>query len=106
MTREQVRKLVDRIGLRVLESDAHGIMMRRSGVVANRAPLGPDRWYRSWQGTYHEERWRLRCGSGIAGRGGEWTLVRLPDAGETLGPYTKMRDLEQALRQWRRWDIP
>lgn len=43
--------------------------------------------------------WRVRCGSGIAGRGGQWRLVRV-HSGEALSPAISTRSgLRRVLRE-------
>ena len=53
----------------------------------------------------HED-WRVRCGSGIAGRGGNWMIVRVHD-GEALSPSVASRPgLERALREHLAGPVP
>ena len=43
--------------------------------------------------------WRVRCGSGIAGRGGHWLIVRVK-SGDTLSSAVSTKDaLRRALRE-------
>lgn len=107
MTRDKVRGAIDRAGFRVLGSDADGIWLRRSGIVSTESFSNAGRWRRSWQGTYHEEEWRVYCGGGIAGHGGEWWLApRSRLHGEPIGPFATQKALVSALRTWRRWELP
>ena len=108
MNRESVLRTIDRVGIRVARSVVHGPSIRRSGYVSQ-CPFDSSTPYRrvSFQGIWYEEEWRLECGSGVAGRSGEWTLVLMggPRKG-SLGPVGTVRDLERLLRQWRRWEAP
>jgi hypothetical protein len=52
------------------------------------------------------EDWRLRCGSGIAGRGGHWTIVRV-QSGEALSNSVSTRAaLRRALREHLAGPVP
>lgn len=70
---------------------------------------GPDgiRVWRIFPGGGRDQ-WRLRCGSGIAGNSGVWWLEPVNScAGPreiTRGPFRTGRELDRALRRWRRWD--
>ena len=46
------------------------------------------------------EPWRLRCGSGIAGRGGSWSLVRVRGNERFGDPVTSKAKLRVLLREW------
>lgn len=53
----------------------------------------------------HED-WRVRCGSGIAGRGGSWTIVRVHD-GHAFSKAVSTRDeLRRALREFFAGPVP
>ncbi len=106
MTRDQVRKSIDRLKIAVVDSGPHGISIRRCGAVVSNG----HRLVRSETGigaVWHEEIWRIYSGSGIAGNSGSfWISKKGSNIAEHLGPFTAIRTLEQALRAWRRWDLP
>jgi len=108
MRRDAVRDTIDRLRLHVVASDAHGITIKRSGIVSNAAPVGPDRWFEDkLHGTWMQERWRVYSGGGIAGNSGVWWLMLLaPPRRRLLGPYKTQKALVEALRKWRRWELP
>lgn len=80
MNRQQAREVIDSLGIRVISSDGHGIVI--------------ERWDMSTRRVY--------TGGGIAGHSGEiWMDVPgLPHA--TFGPYRTKRSLTAALRAWRK----
>ena len=46
-----------------------------------------------------EDSWRLRCGSGIAGRSGSWMIVRVTDGVALSATITTLASLRRALRE-------
>lgn len=97
LNRERAREVVEKLGLRVIQSDGHGILIRRStGTMRPKMIFG----------SYHEQEWRVYTGGGIAGNSDSaWIApVRRDLHGEPRGPYWNKRQLENALREWRRWE--
>lgn len=93
LNRERAREVVDSLGIRVLESDGHGILIRRSMTGAG-APVFP---------TYWEEEWRVYTGGGIAGNSDSaWLRPVHSSSGPPRGPFWNKGQLEKALRAWRR----
>lgn len=107
MTRDSVRKLLERMNIHIRASDPNGVTVQRSANVIH--VCGEYRKAKSMLGSsYGLQEWRLYCGSGIACNSGRWWLryeQREPH-GRLQGPYATLKSLEQALRQWRRWDLP
>lgn len=52
------------------------------------------------------ESWRVRCGSGIAGRGGHWTIVRVTDGHAFCRPVSTRAALRRAIREHLAGPIP
>lgn len=50
--------------------------------------------------------WRVRCGSGIAGRGGTWMLVRVHDGESLSAPVTTKAALRRVLREHLAGPVP
>lgn len=80
---------------------------RDLGVNAQAGPEGVDLPLRLVGGPFLPpaiERWRIRSGSGIAGRSYSWSLVRLTTPSgehvESIGPLTTRRALATAIREW------
>jgi hypothetical protein len=111
MKRFRVHLLVESLRLHLVRSDGEGIIIKRSGIATHmpwaaageRTPLRLDS-----AGSYWSQEWRLRCGSGIAGKSGSWFLCPVTPFYwyENLGPYTTVRALEKALRAWNRFELP
>ena len=101
MTREQVRKIADRLRLKVVSSDAHGIVLQRLVTSPFHGVGGQHASYAT------PERWRLYTGSGIAGHSSEFWLRRIPVAHASipLGPFRNQKQLEKALRAFRRGEF-
>lgn len=99
LDRVKARDVVDRVGLRVVESNPLGITIRRVTGPGSGPVVGLTR--------YSAENWRVQCGGGIAGHSGAFWIAPLNRGyGEPLGPFYNKRDLEAALRMWRRWETP
>lgn len=98
MTREQVRKIIDRLKIKVVKSDAYGITLERLVPSIFHGVGGQHATYAS------PERWRLYSGSGIAGHSSQFWLRCLSAdlIGTTLGPFQNQRQLETQLRAFRR----
>ena len=101
MTRAQVKSLLKRISQHWESEDPHGIVLTRFGVVA-----GGRITDRAFGGVWKEERWRLQCGGGIAGKSDTWWLKLLDPRGHCLGPMYTQLALASTLRQWRKWETP
>jgi len=53
-----------------------------------------------------DEDWRVRCGSGIAGRGGHWTIVRVCSGKTLCKPQSTRNGLRRALREFFAGPVP
>lgn len=53
-----------------------------------------------------DDDWRVRCGSGIAGRGGHWTIVRVTDGHCWSRPVSTKAALRRALREFLAGPVP
>ena len=53
-----------------------------------------------------DDDWRVRCGSGIAGRGGSWTIVRVSSGHALSAAVSTRADLRRALRELLAGDHP
>jgi hypothetical protein len=116
MNREQVATVIKRLKIPVVLSDGNGIQIRRADSVWNNAPHGPNRWQLCETGigaVWLEQVWRVRSGSGIAGNGDRWWLAKVgvddsgtDTANPCCGPYRTMTALTDALRKWRKWELP
>lgn len=87
LNREKAREVVDKLGIHVIQSDGHGILISRPG-----------------SGERLLELWRVYTGGGIAGNSDSaWLAPRKSSYGHTTrGPFWKKASLEKALRAWRR----
>ncbi len=103
MTRDKANAVLDRLRVRVISSDAHGITIQRSGITCG----SPRRSTPAHDpgGHYSVEQWRVESSSGIAGTQAV-TLVHMHTTRTTLGPFATMREFSLAVRAWRRWDLP
>ena len=99
MSRERTREVLDKLGIPVEKSDAHGIWIERTICPGN---------VLSFMVT---EAWRLHTGGGIAGNSDKiWLAPKLrktpllsdQDSYKSRGPYSNKAQLEKALRAWRR----
>lgn len=92
MSRERARSVVERLGIPVLASDGNGIEIKRVlGVATGHFQ------------TYEPQRWRVMTGGGIAGNSNEMWLRKIGGFVEPArGPFKTKRQLEHALRAWRR----
>ena len=97
MSRERTREVLDKLGIPVEKSDAHGIWIKRT--------ICPSNIFRV------TEAWRLHTGGGIAGNSDKiWLapksrktlLLSTKDVYKPRGPYSNKAQLEKALRAWRR----
>lgn len=85
LNRERCRQVVDKLGLKVTESNGLGIHIER---------YGNDIGYQIW---------RVYTGGGIAGNSDQaWLAPVFKPNGEARGPFWNKGQLERALRQWRR----
>lgn len=88
MNRVKARDVVDKLGIRVIDSDGLGILIER---------------YSNETGY---QRWRVHTGGGIAGNSDSAWLTpvsRGPDR-QPRGPFWNKQQLEKGLRAWRRWE--
>lgn len=109
MTRDQASAVLSRLRVRIIASDAHGILVQRAGTVA-RHPFADNTPFRHIDpgtpgGRYECEQWRIESGSGIAGAQSVW-LRHMHTNKTMLGPYRTVREFTSAVRAWRRWDAP
>jgi hypothetical protein len=60
MTRDQASTVLSRLRVRVIESNAHGILIQRAGVVCEQPFAdGPTPLRRDRRGYYNCEQWRV-----------------------------------------------
>ena len=85
MNRIKTREVIDKLGIRVLESDGLGILIER------------------YSNATGYERWRAHTGGGIAGNSDKVWLspVSRGSGREPRGPFWNKSQLEKALRTWR-----
>jgi hypothetical protein len=83
MKATDVRTVLEKVGLPV-KQDPNGFLL--PATVCHGYAVGED--------------CRIRCGSGIAGRGDVWSLVEVR-SGERIGiPCSRRSDLARVLREW------
>ena len=56
--------------------------------------------------VYSSEDWRIRCGSGIAGRGGHWTIVWVQSGNACCRPVSTRAALRQVIREHLAGPVP
>jgi hypothetical protein len=106
MTRDQASAVLSRLRVRAIESNAHGILIQRAGVVCEQPFAdGPTPLRRDRRGYYNCEQWRVESGGGIAVSRCVW-LRHMHTDKRRIGPYATVREFESAIRAWRRWDLP
>lgn len=91
MNRERMREVVDKLKIRVLNSDGHGIEIKRV--------LGSHTGHLF---TYEPQVWRVYTGGGIAGNSDSAWLRQVIGSEAPRGPFWNKGQLERALRAWRR----
>lgn len=101
MTRAHVKSVLSRIKLPLVSEDVNGITIRRQGYVAD---YGAGWHLAKLFGAWLEQQWRIQPGGGIAGNSDKWFLAPLGCVGEQArGPFATMRQLETAIRRWRKF---
>lgn len=93
MNRDRTREVVEKLGIAIVKSNAHGIEIHRPATQPSPLP-----------GDTVIESWRLYTGGGIAGNSDQvWLSPIVRVNGHTpRGPYWNKTQLEKALRAWRR----